>query len=119
MGDEGEFGDDSRLGAASDGNLKPSPGLAVRGRHKAERDGATQRWREAAGGDLADDRARRIEYLGALPGGGTLDKQTNADAGEVACEFAEDAVRPREVAGLAAALADGEAEAGLGGRDAL
>src|SRR5688572_3293335 len=115
MGDEGEFGDDCRLGAAPDGNLKPSSGLAVRGRHKAERDGAAQRWREAAGGDLADEGAGGGEYLGALTRRGSLDKQTDADAGEVAREFAEDAVRSRKVAGLAAALADGEVEPGLGG----
>ena len=95
------------------------PGAAMRRRHEAERDGAIERGREAAGGDAADRGAGGIEDFGALAGRGALDEEADADAAQIAGEFLEDAWRAGEIGGLAAALGDGEVEPGLGGRDRL
>src|SRR5690606_16014791 len=68
------------------------------------------RWREAAGGDLADHVARAVGDLGAFAGGRTFDEEPDARAAQLAAMLPEDAVGAGEIAGLSAAFGYGEAE---------
>ena len=96
------------------------PGAASAGGTKPMAMGRLRRGREAAAGDLADRGAGRIEDLGAFAGGRAFDEEADADAAEAGRRTrARMRSAPGKSRGFAAALADGEVEAGFDGRDGL
>src|SRR5690348_822436 len=117
MGDEGQRRDHRRLRAAAYRDGEPGARSRERRGHEAEGNGAVEGRREAAARHLADGLVPRAENLGPVAGRGALDQQADAAARKVAGVLLQDAGRPRKIGGLAAALAHGETEPGLGGRD--
>src|SRR5690242_3739224 len=119
MGNEWGGGGFGGLRLATNENLEPGAWRGVVGRHEADGDGAAERRGKAARGDDADLCAVLVENRRALTGRGAFDEQTNANAIEHAAEFGEDTLGAGEIGRLAAALGDGEVEAGFDRGDGL
>ena len=62
---------------------------------------------------MAEEVAAAVQHLGAFAGGGALDQQAYAASRGPVLQLSQDALRPREVASVAPAAGDGEAEVGL------
>jgi len=119
MGDEGQAHDLGRLGLAPHQGRQLGAHRSQAGLDESQGDRPTQGGREAAGRDPADNFAIGGEHLGALAGRRALDGQADTHAAEAAGQLAEDASGAGNIAGLAPAPGDREAQVGLDRADGL